>query len=177
VNGDERRRAYAVLGLPPDASPRLVKRRYKELVRTWHPDRFARDPVGREEAEQRLREINLAFGALNAPAWSARVSARAATPPPAARERTPGQRLTREQIDEMVQAIGTRGPIDHLFASLDGFGDRARIGCGGLFLLAWLAALLRPALAASGAGARLGWLLAALLAFGLGWRWWRRRHG
>jgi hypothetical protein len=46
-----------------------------------------------------------------------------------------------------------------------------------LFLLAWLAVLLRPAPAASGAGARLGWLLAALLAFGLGWRWWRRRHG
>jgi len=53
--------AYAVLGLSPPVTEARLKRRYKALVRRWHPDRFQADPVGQAEATQRLRNINLAY--------------------------------------------------------------------------------------------------------------------
>lgn len=56
--------SYRTLGLEPGASPKAVKKAYRELVKKWHPDQFANDPRKRDSAEVKLREINLAFEQL-----------------------------------------------------------------------------------------------------------------
>ena len=119
---DDVRRAYATLGLPFGASHAQLKRRYKMLVKTWHPDRFASDPAGQAAACDRLTHINNAYRLL---LGSRPSSAGAGTPPPGpARGATPGPspsaRLSREQIDAMVRAIGTQSPVDWLLGSVEG---------------------------------------------------------
>lgn len=108
---DDVRRAYAALGLPVGASGEAIRKQYKALVKTWHPDRFAADPQGQVEAGERLRVINAAYATL------ARRHARVA-PPPNPAPRKPGRRLTREEIDAIVAAIGSDGPLDDLFRTL-----------------------------------------------------------
>src|SRR5262245_14237042 len=106
---DERARAYAVLGVDRGISREELRHHYRRLVRRWHPDRFATDPQSLAEAEARMREINRAYQVLiAAPPIAAAPSAAAPrdTPP------RPGARLTREQIDRMVEAFGTRSPVD-----------------------------------------------------------------
>ncbi|HEU4890466.1 MAG TPA: J domain-containing protein [Vicinamibacterales bacterium] len=58
---DRLARAYATLGLQRGCSPREAARRYRSLVKRWHPDQYANDPQGQVEAAQRMREINRAF--------------------------------------------------------------------------------------------------------------------
>ena len=55
------RHAYAILSLSPPVTEDRLKRRYKALVRRWHPDRYESDPAGQAEATARLRTINLAY--------------------------------------------------------------------------------------------------------------------
>lgn len=117
---DEIRSAYAVLGLRPGASLHRVKRQFKALVRRWHPDRFANDPQGKAEANDRLRVINNAYSTIlqtglgrAMPPASARAEpgrAMAADPTPP----RPVAPLTRDQIDALIDAL--RG--DHRRQSL-----------------------------------------------------------
>ncbi|MEC8202861.1 MAG: J domain-containing protein, partial [Pseudomonadota bacterium] len=53
-------RAFRILGLDPSASLSELKARYKELVKTHHPDRNGGDKV----AEERLKDINDAYSTL-----------------------------------------------------------------------------------------------------------------
>ena len=115
---DELARAYATLGITPAASREDLRKRYKALVRQWHPDRFVSDPQGHAEATVRMRAINDAFRAVVAaravprfdpPARGA--SAGAAYPRSATFS---GRRLTREEIDRMVEAMKNDGPFDWL---------------------------------------------------------------
>ena len=105
-------RAYAILGLTAATPAAEVRCRYRGLVKRWHPDRFANDPWEQAEAATRMREINDAFGRI-VQSWSS---------PPADRtpsvSRPPGARLSREEVERMVQGIGTEGPVDWL---LDAF--------------------------------------------------------
>lgn len=57
----EVRRAYALLELTPPVTEPHLRKHYRELVRRWHPDRYASDPTGQAEAAQRMREINEAY--------------------------------------------------------------------------------------------------------------------
>jgi hypothetical protein len=119
--------AYATLGVGRNCTPAELKKAYRRLVKIWHPDRYAADPVGQADAEVRMREINRAFRIVAedrsapraVPQPAAPATARSASPrrepPPSPR---PGRPLTRAEIDEMVHAIGSPGPLDHL---LDGF--------------------------------------------------------
>lgn len=53
--------SFLTLGLPPDASLKMAKKAYRELVKQWHPDRFQHDLAKRQEAEEKIKAINLAF--------------------------------------------------------------------------------------------------------------------
>jgi len=123
---DPIRHAYATLGLEPGASAKQTKLRYRELVKKWHPDRHASDPAGQAEAARQMAQITLAYRTLleaqgSSPHTPAPGATASAVPP---REHWPGGRLTREQIDEMVSAIGSQGPIESLLAGLERFWNR-----------------------------------------------------
>jgi hypothetical protein len=78
---DERNRCYELLGLAPGASAEELKAAHRDLVKVWHPDRFAHDPRLQQKAQERLKEINEAYELLTSGRpW------RRAQPEPAARE-------------------------------------------------------------------------------------------
>ena len=52
---------YRMLDLEPGATPEEVKRSYRELVQIWHQDRFEGDARLRHRAQEKLKEINLAY--------------------------------------------------------------------------------------------------------------------
>ncbi len=55
-----------ILGLKNATSHKQVKAAYLKMVRTWHPDRFPFDAELRKHAEEKLRNINLAYEQLSA---------------------------------------------------------------------------------------------------------------
>ncbi len=58
----ERRLAYyRVLGLEPGASVDELKLAHRDLVKVWHPDRFADDPRLQMKAQEKLKQINEAY--------------------------------------------------------------------------------------------------------------------
>jgi hypothetical protein len=61
---DDADRYYKVLGLEPGASPEEVKQAYRDLIKVWHPDRFAHDLRLQEKAQEKLKEINEAYDRL-----------------------------------------------------------------------------------------------------------------
>jgi hypothetical protein len=128
---DEIARAYAVLGVRPGVSLPDLRRRYKALVRQWHPDRFATDGVGLAEAATTMRQINDAYRTLLGHAV-AHQQQPPETPSPASPRRG---RLSQEEVDKIVRSIGTNGPVDDLLSSFDGnFRDRALFWGIGLLL-------------------------------------------
>jgi DnaJ domain len=136
---DLRTRAYAQLGVPLGASPVLLRKRYKELVRRWHPDRFASDPRGQAEAAVRMREINAAYHLILASAGSSHAASGFSGP------RTHASRgpLTRDEIERMVQAVGTEGPVDVVLGSLRSLGKVAGSALTGMFLVVLALRLVR----------------------------------
>lgn len=57
-------RCYRALELEPGASLEQVKQAWRELVKVWHPDRFPNDVKLQRKAQERLKEINLAYEQL-----------------------------------------------------------------------------------------------------------------
>jgi hypothetical protein len=55
--------AYAVLGVPRNVGSEQLKAQYKELAKTWHPDRHQGE--GRADAEKRFQEITEAYQTLS----------------------------------------------------------------------------------------------------------------
>lgn len=55
---------YEILGLEPGASPEEVKQAYLDLAKVWHPDRFPSDPRLQQKAQEKLKEINIAYEQL-----------------------------------------------------------------------------------------------------------------
>jgi len=75
------REAQRVLQLPDDYTRAALRQAYLDLVKVWHPDRFAGDPQLRGRAEQRLRTINEAYAVLQGDSAPASTSTpRAAEP-------------------------------------------------------------------------------------------------
>jgi len=54
---------YEVLGLKEGASEEEIKRAYRELVKKYHPDQYANNPLS-DLAEEKLREVNEAYEIL-----------------------------------------------------------------------------------------------------------------
>jgi len=57
-------RAYQTLEIRPEDSTESVKAAYRVLVKVWHPDRFSADPKLQLKAQEKLKEINLAYECL-----------------------------------------------------------------------------------------------------------------
>lgn len=49
------RKYYRVLEIPYDSPIPVVKQAYRDLVRVWHPDRFARDERLQKHGRNRLQ--------------------------------------------------------------------------------------------------------------------------
>ena len=52
---------YSILGVPSDADPKEIKKRYRKLARDLHPDANPGDSA----AEQRFKEIGEAYAVLS----------------------------------------------------------------------------------------------------------------
>src|SRR5262249_53484117 len=120
-------RAYATLELAANASAADLKKRYRLLVKRWHPDQWSGDAQGQAEAAVRMREIHDAYRRISVHLAGHRpatmdpsaTASRAAGPDHA----PPGHRLSREEIDRIVASLGTEGPLDWL---LRPFGSKKR---------------------------------------------------
>lgn len=51
---------YKVLGVSPSDSDETIKAAYKELVKKYHPDNYAQNPLG-DLADEKMAEINAAY--------------------------------------------------------------------------------------------------------------------
>src|SRR5579872_3067897 len=56
--------AFLILGQSRAASPEEIHSAYLDLVKVWHPDRFANDPSLQRKAQEKLKEINEAYRTL-----------------------------------------------------------------------------------------------------------------
>lgn len=54
---------YRILGLPPNASPRRIKERYRELAKRYHPDKSG-NAADRASLARKFGEISKAYRAL-----------------------------------------------------------------------------------------------------------------
>jgi hypothetical protein len=55
---------YRILGVEPGVTWAQLRKAYKGLVNTWHPDRFQQDPRQKNLAEERTKEITQSFQEL-----------------------------------------------------------------------------------------------------------------
>jgi GTPase SAR1 family protein len=62
---DKMNRAYATLGLPPNASFAEVKQAYRNFVKKNHPDLFVNQPQLLQKAEEKMRQVNEAYTILS----------------------------------------------------------------------------------------------------------------
>lgn len=100
--------AWAVLGLAKGSDMDALRARYRSLVRRWHPDQYAQDPQGQAEAQARMCAINDAYRQL------LKASAPAPTGSSKQESRPTGRRLSREEIDRLVAAIGSESWVDSI---------------------------------------------------------------
>ena len=61
---DEILKCCEILGVQSDASPKAIKKAYRDLVKKWHPDRFPHDSPKRKEAEEKTKDFNIAFARI-----------------------------------------------------------------------------------------------------------------
>ena len=54
---------YAILEVPPTATQEEIREQYYFLIQAWHPDKF-RSPRQKAKAEEKSKEINIAYGVL-----------------------------------------------------------------------------------------------------------------
>jgi len=58
------KKCFEILELDRDASIAETKQAYKDIVSVWHPDRFSHNPRLKRKAEEKLKEINIAYETL-----------------------------------------------------------------------------------------------------------------
>jgi len=59
-------RCYKILELDHEASMDEARQAYIDMARVWHPDRFTDNPRLRKKAEEKLKEINIAYAEIRA---------------------------------------------------------------------------------------------------------------
>ncbi len=58
---DDIGKCFRILGVEPGAGPKAVKKAYRDLVKLWHPDLVQGSAEKKHEAEEKIKQINLAF--------------------------------------------------------------------------------------------------------------------
>jgi len=61
----EIQRCLEILELSKDSSSEEVRQAYKDLVNIWHPDRIGNNPRLKKKAEEKLKDINIAYEELS----------------------------------------------------------------------------------------------------------------
>jgi len=56
--------SFEILELDRGASTDEIKQSYKDIVTVWHPDRFSSNPRLKQKAEEKLKEVNVAYDTL-----------------------------------------------------------------------------------------------------------------
>ncbi len=56
--------SFEILELDRGASTDEIKQSYKDIVAVWHPDRFYNNPRLKQKAEEKLKEVNVAYDTL-----------------------------------------------------------------------------------------------------------------
>lgn len=56
--------SYRLLDVDANASDDAVRAGYRDLLKVWHPDRFAHDPQLRLKSEEKLKAINEAYATI-----------------------------------------------------------------------------------------------------------------
>lgn len=114
--------AYATIGVRPGASAQELKQRYKQLVKTWHPDRWANDPVNQAEATQKMRAINAAYAELHRVQTAPRVVRTPPSAPPREHPEThwsvSHRSMTDEELDAIVNAIGNESLVSGMLRNV-----------------------------------------------------------
>jgi curved DNA-binding protein CbpA len=90
---------YAILGVPRNATPEQIRKRFLELARSEHPDRF--QGAARQEAEVRFQAITEAFNVLSNPERRRRHDLELARPETTQQEER--QRLVRFYLESGVR--------------------------------------------------------------------------
>lgn len=91
----ERQSAYEVLGVSPEDNAETIRRAYRRLVMSYHPDQYRGDKAA---ANQKLVELIAAFDILDGPASKATGSAKrkpSGNTPPKSERATPKTDATR----------------------------------------------------------------------------------
>ena len=60
----DKQKGLDILGLGPFATCADARKAFRILAKTWHPDRFANDPLNANIAEEKMKQVNEAFGFL-----------------------------------------------------------------------------------------------------------------
>jgi preprotein translocase subunit Sec63 len=61
---DALQRDYETLGVNARDSAPSIRRRYRQLVKRWHPDRFSEGSQAHDQATSRIRAINAAYAQI-----------------------------------------------------------------------------------------------------------------
>jgi len=56
--------SFEILELDRGASTGEIKQSYKDIVTVWHPDRFSNNLRLKQKAEEKLKEVNVAYDTL-----------------------------------------------------------------------------------------------------------------
>ena len=59
-------KCYKILELDHGSSMDEAREAYIDMARVWHPDRFTNNPRLRKKAEEKLKEINIAYSEIRA---------------------------------------------------------------------------------------------------------------
>ena len=111
--------SFNLLGLSPEADAAQAKRAYKAQVRRWHPDQFPAGSATRARAEERLKQINIAYTRVRE-----HLSTHRPEPTPSPPVHPSDDRTT--QTNAQDQRTNSRSWVDHLFETLNAFAGGRR---------------------------------------------------